>query len=446
MNMAITVPENIIVHLGSPDASAENVTVPFADYIKNVASNEIYPTWPEEAIRANVLAEISYALNRLHTEWYPSQGYDFDITNDTRYDQSYRKNGEIYDNISRIVDESFNNYVVKGNSAVPYFTAYCDGRRTRCSGLEQWGSLELANNGLSAQEILESYYGGDVGLIYNAPVENIPRSYPGVPLKRGSAGEDVYSLQRELNRIARNYPAIGTLSEDGIFGENTENAVKEFQKIFNLTPDGIVGKDTWYKARKVYNAVMNLAELNSKIITADEYETGFPKDFSLGDSGMYVRFIQNYLSLIGAFDPEIPYIDADGYFGEATDKAVKAFQQKKGLPVTGRVDKPTWNEMQREYATIIEEMPEGLSDLGYDVFPGRLLTSGARGEDVYSLQRLINVIGRYDDNIGVIEETGVYDEPTALAVRKLQARAGLPVNGVTGPLLWEYLLKQAGYL
>lgn len=176
--MAITIPETITVHLGSPGSNARNVTVPFTDYIKNVASNEIYPTWPEEAIRANILAQISYALNRIYTEWYPSMGYDYDITNDIRYDQTYKPNSDVFENISEMVDEIFNNYIVNNNSIIPYFAAYCDGRNTRCDGLEQWGTLELANNGLTAEEILESYYGDAISIIENAPVENMPKSYP----------------------------------------------------------------------------------------------------------------------------------------------------------------------------------------------------------------------------------------------------------------------------
>lgn len=270
--MAITIPETITVHLGSPGSNARNVTVPFTDYIKNVASNEIYPTWPEEAIRANILAQISYALNRIYTEWYPSMGYDYDITNDIRYDQTYKPNSDVFENISEMVDEIFNNYIVNNNSIIPYFAAYCDGRNTRCDGLEQWGTLELANNGLTAEEILESYYGDAISIIENAPVENMPKSYPGIPLRLGSGGEDVRSLQRQLNRISQNYPAIPKSDTDGIFDIGTEEAVREFQKIFNLQQDGIVGKATWYKVRRIYNAVMQLAELFGEPITPEEAE------------------------------------------------------------------------------------------------------------------------------------------------------------------------------
>ena len=293
--MAITIPETITVHLGSPGSNARNVTVPFTDYIKNVASNEIYPTWPEEAIRANILAQISYALNRIYTEWYPSMGYDYDITNDIRYDQTYKPNSDVFENISEMVDEIFNNYIVNNNSIIPYFAAYCDGRNTRCDGLEQWGTLELANNGLTAEEILESYYGDAISIIENAPVENMPKSYPGIPLRLGSGGEDVRSLQRQLNRISQNYPAIPKSDTDGIFDIGTEEAVREFQKIFNLQQDGIVGKATWYKVRRIYNAVMQLAELFGEPITPEEAERIFAEELSIGSSGEQVQYVQYYL-------------------------------------------------------------------------------------------------------------------------------------------------------
>ncbi|MBQ5649615.1 MAG: spore cortex-lytic protein, partial [Clostridia bacterium] len=185
--MAVTVPETITVHLGRPTANAQNVTVPFADYIKNVASSEIYPTWPENAIRANVLAQISYALNRVYTEYYRSRGYEFDITNSTAFDQSYVPNRDIFENVSRIVDDVFNDYIVRQGQVQPLFAQYCDGREVSCSGLSQWGTVTLANNGLSPYEILQSYYGNDINIIFDAPIGNAEESYPGIPLRLGSA-------------------------------------------------------------------------------------------------------------------------------------------------------------------------------------------------------------------------------------------------------------------
>ena len=211
--LAPVIPQNITVHLGAPNENAQNVTVNFIDYIKNVASSEIYPTWPDEAITANVLAIISYALNRIYTEWYRSRGYDFDITNSTAVDQAFVPDREIYENISRIVDNIFNDYVVKRGSVEPYFTQFCNGTTSTCAGLSQWGTVTLANSGLTAFQILQNYYGTDIGIVENAPVADIAESYPGVPVRIGDFGNNVKIIQTQLNRIARNYPAIPKIPE-----------------------------------------------------------------------------------------------------------------------------------------------------------------------------------------------------------------------------------------
>ena len=195
------VPEYITVHLGAPDAPAENVTVTFPRYIKGVAASEIYPTWNESAIRANVLAQISVALNRVYTEFYRSRGYDFDITNNTQYDQAFSPNKETFENINAIVDDMFNNYIVRRGNVEPLYAQFCDGVRTQCRGLSQWGSQELAQQGRTPYEILQYYYGQDIDLVYNAPVGDSTPSYPGRPLTVGSVGEDIRTIQRELNRI-----------------------------------------------------------------------------------------------------------------------------------------------------------------------------------------------------------------------------------------------------
>ena len=265
------IPETITVHLGLPDQPAENVTVSFPDYIKNVASSEIYPTWPEAAIRANIYAQISYALNRVYNEFYRSQGYDFDITNTTQFDQKFIKGRDIYENISQIVDDIFNDYVVRQGRIDPFFTAYCNGSTSFCAGLLQWGTVELAEQGLTPYQILQYYYGDNIGIVENAPISaNIP-SYPGVPLRVGSSGNDVKTIQLQLNRIANNYPAIPRIpNPNGVFGVSTRNAVQEFQRIFNLTPDGIAGKATWYQLKYIYNGVKRLNELTSEGLTLEE--------------------------------------------------------------------------------------------------------------------------------------------------------------------------------
>lgn len=202
------IPETITVHLGTPDSNAPNVTVDFSTYIKNVASSEIFPTWPESALRANIYAIVSFALNRIYTEWYRSRGYDFDITSTTQFDQKFINGREYFENISYIVDELFNDYVQRQGSIEPLFTSFCNGTTSTCAGLSQWGTVDLANRGLTPYEILQYYYGDDINIVRNAPVKTRMPSYPGIPLKYGSASNDVKSLQVFLNRISSNYPAI----------------------------------------------------------------------------------------------------------------------------------------------------------------------------------------------------------------------------------------------
>ena len=247
------VPEFITVHLGAPGSSARNVTVSFSDYIKNVASSEIYPTWPESAIRANIYAQISFALNKIYTEYYRSRGYDFDITNATSIDQSFVYGRPIFENISRIVDDIFNEYVRRIGSVEPYYTEYCDGIDVVCEGLSQWGTVELAEQGLGAYDILTNYYGEDIEIVA-APIFNVVSQFPVRNLELGSYGNDVQTAQIRLNRISANYPLIPKIySPDGIFGPETDRAVREFQRIFNLTADGIVGKATWYKIQMIWS-------------------------------------------------------------------------------------------------------------------------------------------------------------------------------------------------
>ena len=246
------IPETITVHLGAPDEPAQNVTLPFSEYIKNVASSEIFPTWDEDALRANILAQISFALNRVYLEYYRSRGYDFDITSSTAYDQKFINGRNIFSNIDRIVSDIFDNYIRRQGFLEPLAAKYCNGTTVTCEGLSQWGSQELAEDGLNFADILRTYYGYDIELVIDAPVREAEQSYPGRPVRRGDRGNEVKFVQRTLNRISQNYPRIPKIpSIDGIFGEATENAVIEFQRIFDLTPDGIVGKATWLYSMSV---------------------------------------------------------------------------------------------------------------------------------------------------------------------------------------------------
>jgi len=257
------VPEFMIVHAGRPEnASAPRHWVPFKDYIKNVASSEIYATWPEQTIKANVLAIISFALNRVYTEWYRGKGHDFTITNSTAYDQAYVHGRNVFDEISTVVDEVFTTFITRPNIRQPLLTQYCDGRRVNCpTWMSQWGSKALGDQGYSTIDILKRYYGHDIFLMNARKVEGVPSSYPGTPLQTGSVGEDVRIIQEQLNRVSENYPAIPRIRVDGIFGEQTRNAVETFQGIFKLAADGIVGFATWYRLSHIYVSVTRMAEL-----------------------------------------------------------------------------------------------------------------------------------------------------------------------------------------
>ncbi|MBQ4238534.1 MAG: peptidoglycan-binding protein [Ruminococcus sp.] len=438
-----TVPSYITVHLGAPNAPAENVTVRFTDYIKNVASSEIFPNWPPEALRANILAQISYTLNRVYTEYYPSRGYDFDITNDTRYDHAYTKDGEVFDTISLIVDEIFNNYIRRKGAIEPLAAKFCDGRITMCGGLLQLGTVELANQGYSTLQILQYYYGNDIELVENAPLTDKTQSYPGVALSRGSFGDDVRTIKNELNRIRRNYPAIPSIDTNtSVFDGDTEEAVKAFQRIFNLTPDGVVGKATWYQIKRIYAAVKRLSELTSEGLTIPEVERVFRTNLRIGDSGVEVEALQYYLAFLGYFYPQLPPIPINGFFDELTRDAVFAFQNEYGLPVTGEVDLNTYYTIERQYRNAVADLPANYQSAIGEPYPGRFLVEGDRGEEVRVIQGYINRIGRTDPAVPEITVDGIFGPQTKRAVIAIQAQLGVEQNGAVGPVEWVEIITR----
>ena len=346
------IPQQITVHLGPPSADAENVTVSFVDYVKNVASSEIYPTWEESALRANILAIVSFALNRVYTEFYRSRGYDFDITSSTAYDQYFVKGRSFFDNVSRIADELFNDYLRRPGFVEPLAAKFCNGTTVTCEGLSQWGSQNLALQGLNSTQILKNYY-GNVEIVNNAPIRGITSSYPGYPLRRGTTGPSVVVIQTELNRISQNYPAIPKVPNvDGIFGVRTENAVRKFQEVFNLTPDGIVGPATWYALIRLYTAVTSLSELRSLGQQFYVNSWALNNPIRQGDTGVRVEHLQYMLSVLSTYIQQIPPLAIDGIFGPRTRAAVVAAQRLFGLPETGVVDSETWDEIYDQYSGI----------------------------------------------------------------------------------------------
>ncbi len=432
------IPKYVTVHLGRPNASASNVTVSFRDYIKNVASSEIYPTWPEESLRANIYCQISLVMNRVYTEWYRSKGYAFDITNSTAFDQYYVHNRNIFENISKIVDEIFNTYIRKLQTINPYYAEYCDGRQVWCNGLKQWGTVDLANKGYNAFEILKYYYGENIELVTTNRIEGVSGSYPGYSLKTGMKSDAVATIQSQLNRIAVNYPVIPTIYPvDGIFGPQTEAAVKAFQRQFNLTADGIVGNATWYKISYIYVAVKKLAELTSEGVEAGlEFE--YPgRAIREGDRSVEVQEIQFFLNKIALFTSRVPSVKIDSFYGSGTKAAVIAFQRLAGLTPDGIVGRVTWDTLVEAYEdTLAVEAPEQQL-LG--PYPGTALRIGSTGEAVKRVQSALNAVNQSNGTLTTLTVDGIYGNATAEAVRTFQRQNGLSADGVAGPQTWNAL-------
>lgn len=354
----VVIPNPITVHLGAPSASAANVQVSFPDYVKNVASSEIYPTWPEASLTANIYAIITFALNRIYTEWYRSRGYNFDITNSTAYDQYFVYGRPIYESIGRIVDRIFNEYVRRQGQNAPYFTSFCNGTTVSCQGMSQWGTVTLANQGLTPIQILRSYYPDDVEIAETNIITGVLSSYPGTPLRSGSTGLDVQTIQTYLNRIRRNYPAIPAITdESGTFGDSTKNAVTSFQRIFGLSPDGIVGKATWYKISSLYTSVTRLSDLDSEGNTLGIGTVPPSSILRQGSSGPDVITLQYLLDVISEYYPSIPAPAQDGVFGSGTQQSVIAFQRAMQLTPDGVVGPLTWRTLYEVYQGIEQNVP-----------------------------------------------------------------------------------------
>ncbi len=434
------IPQSITVHLGAPDEPAENVTLPFLDYVANVASSEIYPTWPESAIRANMYAQISYALNRVYTEYYRTRGYDFDITASTAIDQFFVKDRDIFENIRNLAGELFNDYIRRSGSVEPLFAQYCNGTTVLCDGLSQWGTVELAEQGYTPFEILQFYYGDDIELIRNAPIAGNEPSAPDVPLRLGSVNNDVRTVQLRLNRISVNYPSIPKIVEaDGIFGTDTEAAVRRFQEVFSLTPDGIVGPTTWYTIQNIYIGVKRLNDLNSEGIVPSEVTQQFPEVLRLGDSGPNVLNMQYYIAYLSQFYNTIPLITIDGYYGESTQAAVRDVQTTFGLPADGIMGEETWNQLYRAYLGIVNTVPVEYVAGSAVPFGGVPLRIGAESESVRLLQEYLNAVASVYPDIPSVSPTGYFGPRTQEAVLAFQTQFSLPATGIVGAVTWTAL-------
>ena len=403
------VPRTITVHMGAPDEWAENVTVSFPDYVKNVASSEIYPTWEPAAIQANILAITSFALNRVYTEFYPSRGYDFQITSSTAYDQKFIRDRNIFENISRTVDEMFTDYIRREGFVEPLAAKFCNGTTSTCAGLSQWGSQELAQQGYGPMEILRYYYGDDIELVRDAPVQSLGRSYPGTPLRLGSTGENVAVMKTMLNRISQSYPAIPKVFPvTRTFDQKTQEAVRTFQSVFNLAVDGVVGKATWYKMVYLYVGLNRLSELVSLGQQFQGVSFQYPGLLRQGDRGSDVSILQYMLALTAEFDPALMDVQVDGVFGARTAQAVRAFQRQRGLQVDGVVGERTWYALYGDFAGIERDLrndsvsfPQGGGAVPALAGEGRSQTYGAASRlgqyPGYDLS-----LGRRDERGGVL--------------------------------------------
>ena len=394
--------------------------------------------WPEQALRANIHCQISLALNRIYTEWYPSKGYTFNITNSTSYDQYYVHGRTVFEVMVRITDDIFNTYLRKRGTVNPYYSEYCDGKSVTCPGLKQWGTVTLANNGRSALQILRYYYGSDIEIVRTSNIQSIPQSYPGSPLRQGDSGTAVFTLQRQLNRITKDYPFLGKLTVDGVFGSRMAATVRAFQKQFNLTADGVVGRQTWYKISYIYVSVKDLAELTSE----GETSSGTLSDgtwggttLRTGSTGSAVEQLQFWLNTLAQYESAIPSVTVDGVFGSGTANAVRAFQRKYGLTVDGVVGRTTWTEVYDQFRSI-------QSDNGTpNAYPGTALRQGSSGQNVRLVQFWLKIARTVYSSLNNVTVDGIFGSSTAAAVRRFQTYFGLTSDGVVGRTTWNKLYE-----
>lgn len=444
----VIIPDYITVHLGVPtNAAARNVRVKFADYIKNVASSEIYSTWPYNSLVSNIHAIVTFALNRVFTEWYRSRGFNFDITNSTSYDQFYREGAQIFENISQIVDGIFNVYAHRFAFRNPFFTQFCNGTTVTCPGLSQWGTVTLANRGMSPIEILRYYYPNDLQLTASQNITGITESFPGHSLSVGSQGEAVRRMQNFLNRIRVNFPLIPLISNpNGVFGTDTQDAVRAFQRSFNLTADGVIGRETWNKISFIYVGVTRLAELDSEGERISIGENPPNVILSQGSTGEHVLELQFILNYISAFYGSVPTVIKDSVFGPTVKNAVIEFQKAFNLTPDGVVGPGTWNKLYSVYRGIHESAPippvETPLPPNAPPYPGTPLRVGSTGSNVRLMQSYLNTIRIVYPSIPGLTVDGIFGEQTRRAVVAFQQEFLLAPDGIIGPITWDYIVKQ----
>jgi len=448
----VFIPDFITVHLGAPtNTTAQNVRIRFCEYVKNVASSEIYATWPHNSLVANVHVIVTFALNRIYTEWYRSRGFSFDITNSTAFDQYYRPGAQIFESISNVVDQYMTTYVHRIGLENPFFTSFCSGTTATCAGLSQWGTVTLANQGLTPIQILRHYYPNDVVLAESDNIRGITESFPGTPLRLGSTGDAVRRMQNDLNRIRVNFPLITQISNpDGTFGEDTERAVRIYQRSFNLIQDGVVGKATWNCITRTYAAVTRMAALDAEGERQSIGETPPSVVLRRGSRGADVREMQFLLNFISQFNEGVPPVIQDSLFEEQDENAVIDFQRTFGLPPDGVVGPMTWNKLYAVYRGIQESRPPMVTPPAPPIppivtpppFPGNLLRIGSQGGDVRQVQTWLNGVRQRVPDIPELNVDGVFGPITQGAVMAFQRHFGLNPDGIVGALTWAELTRQ----
>lgn len=435
----VAIPNYITVHLGSPNANAENVKVSFKDYIKNVASSEIFPTWEESALYANIYCQISFALNRTYTVWYRSRAKDFDITNNTAFDQFFVKGRNIFENISRIVDNIFNNFIRREGRKEPFFASYCNGTTSKCNGLSQYGSQELALKGYDTMQILKYYYPNDIQIVESNNFTYQMETYPGKPLKEGDIGADVLKMQSYLNRLSGNWyiTPIPVQNVNGIFRTDTKTAVMMCQKSQNLIADGVIGKSTWYIITLLYVAAKELAELTSEGERIGIGSTPPKVTIQMGSRGQYVVELQFLLNYIASFFPTIPYVIRNGVFTEDTKRSVIDFQKEFRLTPDGVVGPGTWEKLYDVFNSIGDTVVIPPTR----TFPGTPLKVGSKGSDVLLMQNYLNEISNTYTKIPKVVADGSFGEKTKSSVIAFQKQFGLTADGVIGEKTWYKIIE-----
>lgn len=437
----LTIPEYITVHLGVPtNTTAPTIRVKFVDYVANVVSGEIYPTWPQNSLEANTHAIASFALNRIYTRWYRSRGYNFDITGSPAYDMIYRRGGVTFENIIRIANGIFNVYARRQGFEDPFFTQFCDGVMAQCNGMKQWGTVDLANKGYSPLEILRYYYRPDMQLVISNNIASINDPYPGVALRRGNSGDAVKVMQNKLNRIRVNFPLIPRIENpNGVFGADTESSVKVFQTAFNMSSDGIIGSSTWNKISFIFLAVTKIADLESEGIRIGIGETPPKVVLKRGDRGPDVLQLQFLLNFISVYYPSVPTVIEDTIFEARTENSVKEFQKYFKLNSDGVVGSSTWNKLYSIYNAATDDVKPPTSIA--PPYPGTALRIGSSGANVKLMQTYLNEINKYYRMYPQLTADGKFGQNTHNAVVEFQKNTNLTADGVIGKTTWDTIVS-----